>query len=213
MSKIVIPNNQELYPTPNEHLHFEFSNSIEEYRTSRYLNNILKMFGPDAIIRGLDVRNISWSGNNIIIEINAGALIQDSTLIVVKYSVVFTHTGLSNACINNSNYYPIIYTRFQYSPVTSTPSSNPHSLTMKFGILDTTSNKIYNGDPNTANELSWDSSVNRIIIHAAPITDPCNVTQTVNIHGTDFRTRGPQVSTDPLNYGDIPCFSADGGVI
>lgn len=214
MSKIVIPDNQELYPTPNEHVHFEFSNSIEEYRTSRYLNSILKIFGPDKILWGLDRREITSTNNSIRIKLNPGVLIQDSTLITYNTTTIKTLNNLSSSCMNNSNYYIIVFTDFQYSPVTSIPNQSPFNIKTNIGILNNINKRIYPGDPTTSSPYTWNINRNRLILFAASIinyTD--NNLISVNINNHEYNNRGFRINAHNFKYDSVDCFSSDGGLI
>ena len=147
MSAIIIPENQNLYPTPNEHINFEFGESIEEYRTARYLNNILKMFGPNTFLWGLDLTNVTWlSDDEISLSFNKGSLIQDSTLIKILYTFDKTLNNLTTNTINNYNV--IIYTDFSFEQVTDQVTTNPQQFTVKIGVHDPTTEQIYSNNPN-----------------------------------------------------------------
>lgn len=215
--QILIPNNQALYPTPNQHVNFNFSNSIEEYRTSRYLNNILKMFSPDKVLWGLDLRNHYWSGNNLLIEINNGRLIQDSTLInpmFTSLSTVFQLSNISTASKNNSNYVVVIFTEFNYTPVTTQPTStSPQQFNMKIGIVNKSNNLIYNGDPLTASQYTWNTTKNRLVIYSANITSVENSISEVNINGNIYLYRSHRKNQYTFNYDSVGCFSFDGGIL
>ena len=213
MSHILIPEQQELYPTPNRHVNFEFDNSIEEYRTSRYLNQILKVIGNDRILWGLDIKEEVRTEDSLTITVNLGSLIQDSTLIKSTQEVDMYLLNLSSACMANETYYPIIYTTYQFSPVTVIPTAQPNPFNMSMGILDTTSNIIYNGDPSSASQVVWDTNKNRIVIYAAPITNPDYMVLTVNIEGDIYTIGSSKNDPNDFDYNTIECFEVDGGII
>jgi len=162
MSAIIIPENQNLYPTPNEHINFEFGESIEEYRTARYLNNILKMFGPDTFLWGLDLINVTWlSDDEIIFRYNNGVLIQDSTLVKILYTFDLLLTGLTTYTKNN--YYVLIYTEFKFEHVTEQVTSNPQQFAIKIRVYDPITHQVYSNNPDNILDiggLSFIDSVN-----------------------------------------------------
>lgn len=206
MSKILIPSEQEIYPNPNTHVNFEFDDALEEYRTSRYLNQTLKMFSPDIVLWGLDRKEATRSGDNITLTFNKGNLIQDSTLVKILYEFTQTIT-----CPTNPDYYVIVYTEFKFNPVSSTPTSNPQSFNIKTGIVY--NQNVYNGDPNTASQISWDEEKNRIVLYIASADDPYDVKGSVDINGKTYKFRGHQQDKYPFKYDNINCFNVDGGIL
>ena len=204
MAAITIPQNQNLYPTPNEHINFNFENSIEEYRTARYLNNILKIFGPDTFLWGLDLTNVTWlSDNEISLSFNKGSLIQDSTLIKVLYSFDKTLNNLTPTTI--SQYNLIVYTDFKFEPVTTQVTSNPQQFVVKLAVHDPITGKIYSNNPDETElsnigGLSFIDSVNQGFYFDQVIEEPINI----QYNGSEL-TKNTDVSTLSENewgFGD-----------
>lgn len=218
MSKILIPEEQSIYPNPNEHINFEFNNSIEEYRTSRYLNQILKVFGPDIVLWGLNLEEVEYN-DNVELTFNNGVLIQDSTLIKILYSFSksinvtsdlyseYTDTD-TGKIVPDSNYAFVVYTDFKFPSVTETPSANPLSFNVNIGLLDQVTNTLYNGNPNTASVVTLDDTKNRIIVYSASIDSPHHLHDYINIDGDTYKVRGTK--TD-LHVFDYESFEFDGG--
>jgi hypothetical protein len=212
MAAITIPQNQNLYPTPNEHIKFNFEDSIEEYRTARYLNNILKIFGPDTILWGLDLINITWTDTDeITLNFNNGTLIQDSTLIKMLYSFDKVLTDLSETIRNN--YYVIVYTDFKFQPVTTQVTSDPQQFLIKIGIYDPINKEVYSTNLDSSNLVSWDTEKNRIILHCAPFTSPYDVINEIEIGSNTYTSRGAIKDPTTFDYDIVEAFNLDGGLI
>ncbi len=179
MVAITIPQNQNLYPTPNEHIKFDFENSIEEYRTARYLNNILKIFGKDAILLGLDLINITWTSiDEISLNFNEGTLIQDSTLIKLLYPFNKVLTNVTDHIKNN--YYIIVFTDFNFIPVTSQVTSDPQNFLIRIKIYDPITKKVYTDNPDAiinidnTQFINSTTSPNQYYLNT-PIVEPLNL--------------------------------------
>ena len=216
MGKIIEPATQTLVPTPNEHVNYVFgtSSTIEEYRTARYLNKISNIFGLDKVLRGIDVNTYSLTGNVFSITLNSGVLIQDSTIVEILSPFTIELTSLSSTLQAATDHYIIIYTDFQFSPVTSVPSSNPNPFNIYIGILDDSTHILYNQDPNTTGTaITWDTDVNRIVLYAVPMTDLTNNPVSVNIDSNIYTIRSKRTGSTLFDYNVIDCFDTDGGVI
>jgi len=220
MAKIVEPTTQFLVPTPNEHVNyvFETTATIEEYRTARYLNKILTMFGKDKVIKKLNMLTAELTANTVTIGFNDGVLVQDSTLIKVLYPFEKELVNLSTACQTSDDYYVVVYTDFNFSPVTSAPTTNPNQFNVYIGVLDNVSHILYSTDPTTTGTvITWDTDVNRIVLYAASITDLTTIPATINIASNIYNIRKTiQVSesSETFNYerdNDIDYFN--GGVL
>ena len=212
MAAITIPQNQSLYPTPNEHVNFEFEDSIEEYRTARYLNNILKIFGPDVILLGLDLINITYTTDTeISLNFNNGTLIQDSTLVKILYSFDKVLTNLTQDIINNYNV--IVYTDFKYVPVTTQVTSDPQTFIIKIGIHDPINKQVYSTSLESANLVDWDTEKNRIVLHSAPFSSPYDNQYEIEIGTNTYLSRGAIKDSSSFNYDIIEAFNLDGGEI
>ena len=194
------PENQFIYPHPNQHVNFNFNNSIEEFRTARYVNNILKMFTPDGILHGIDINNISNNNNNLIIGINPGSLIQDSTLIKILYPFQVT---LTNESYNPELNHFIIYTEFKFNSVTNIPTSDPQMFNIRVKAFNINNPIIED----------WDIDINRIILHCAPINSPYDNLHEVLINDNLYVTRSTIKNRYDFNYTAIESVNLDGGVI
>jgi hypothetical protein len=211
MSTILIPENQEIYPNPNTHINFEFDNSIEEYRTSRYLNQILKMFGPDVILWGLTLEDYTYNDNLLTLNFTNGSLIQDSTLIKILYSfsqqintpdtlyTSYTHPT-TNREFSTSDYSVVVYTDFKYIPVTEIPTSNPQIFTIKTCLYK--DEKLYN----SSLEEIFFTDRNRMILYASSIANPNSQYEYITINGLEYKVRG--TTTQVFEYEQ---FDFDGG--
>ena len=217
MSKILIPEEQSIFPNPNQHINFEFNNSIEEFRTSRYLNQILKVFGPDLVLWGLNLEEVEYN-DNVELTFNNGVLIQDSTLIKILYSFSksinvtsdlyseYTDTD-TGKIVPDSNYAFVVYTDFKFPSVTETPSANPLSFNVNIGLLDLVTNDLYGGNPNTSDVVTLNER-NRTILYAAPIDNPYYVYDYITINSELYEVRGAKVN---LHVFDYESFEFDGG--
>ena len=212
MAAITIPQNQSLYPTPNEHVNFEFEGSIEEYRTARYLNNILKIFGPDVILLGLDIINITYTTDTeISLNFNSGTLIQDSTLVKILYSFDKVLTNLTPTIINNYNV--IVYTDFEYAPVTTQVTSDPQTFLIKIGIHDPVNKQVYSTSIDSSGLVNWDTDKNRTILHCAPFSSPYDNQFEIEIGTDTYLCRGAIKDLSGFNYDSVEAFNLDGGEI
>ena len=201
-SVLSIPENQFIYPNPNQNIYFDFDNSIEEFRTSRYINNILKMFSPDAVLYGIDVNNITINDNNLHVNFNRGSLIQDITLIKIPYSF---ETILNN--IQDNNNYFVVYTEFKYNPVTSVPTSDPQVFNIRvkeFSLID---------DLFKTEISDWDVDKNRIVLHCAKISDYYNCLNEITINDNVYVVRSTIKNKHDFSYNQIESLNLDGGVI
>jgi len=240
MSKIVIPENQSLYPTANEHVHFEFGNSIEEYRTSRYLNNILKMYGSDVLMWGLNLLDITADGETHTFTFNRGTLIQDSTLIRVLYpfslSINISSDYYSNKDIEPDYYVNPVYMNDRYIDTASSPISGGTILNSNYSIvlitefkfqvvteIPTSPPNIFNiklgllkHSPNTfynmtSNIFDFDINKNRIVLYAASIDNLYVYYDEVNINGYIYHV--PGTIKPPIGDFAYHYFTYDGGLI
>lgn len=213
MSKIFIPEEQEIYPNPNEHVNFEFGNSIEEFRTARYLNQILKMFGPDIVLWGLTLQDYTKNNNTVSLTFSRGSLIQDSTLIKLEESFTksitipeelytsFIHPE-TNREVPNSEYSLVVYTDFLFDEVTETPTSNPLFFNIKTALYK--NNQLYNVNL----EEMFLTDRNRIILHASPIDAIDYTYDYITINGEKYEVRGSKETS--FQYEK---FTFDGGVL
>jgi hypothetical protein len=216
MTGIVKPTSQELFPVPSFHVNYVFntSDTIEEYRTSRYLNRIINIFGQDCVIRGLDISSIEITTNDLLVNINKGVLIQDSTVINILNNFDKSITGLSAATQINSDYIIVIYTSFQFQSPITIPITNPNTFSINIGILNSSTNIIYSGDPATAPQVSWNTDLYRTIIYAANITDLESMLNTITIGSNVYNIRSNLEGSLVFNgYNDLLLFSVDGGII
>jgi len=218
MSEIIIPENQSLCPTANEHVHFEFGNSIEEYRTSRYLNSILKMYGPDVLMWGLNLLDISVNGETHTFTFNRGTLIQDSTLIRILYPFSLSidisseyystvASPISGRIIPNSNYSIVLITEFKFQVVTEIPTSPPNIFNIKLGLLKHSPNTFYNIKSNI---FDFDITKNRIVLYAASIDNLYVYYDEVNINGYIYHV--PGTIKPPIGDFTYHYFTYDGGL-
>lgn len=215
MSKILIPENQEIYPNPNTHINFKFDDSIEEYRTSRYLNQILKMFGPDVILWGLTLENYIYDSNTNLLTLtfSKGSLIQDSTLIKILYSfsqqidtpdelyTSFIHPTTNREFLT-SDYSVVVYTDFKYVPVPEVPTSNPQIFNIKICLYK--DEKLYNSN---LDEIFF-TDRNRMILYAAPIASPNSQYEYINVNSINYKIREGSTINQVFEYEQ---FDFDGG--
>ena len=215
MAKIVEPTTQFLVPTPNEHVNyvFETTTTIEEYRTARYLNTITNMFGKDKVLKKLNMITAELTANTVTIGFNDGVLVQDSTLIKILYPFEKELVNLSTVCQTSDDYYVVVYTDFNFSPVTSVPTTNPNHFNIYIGILDNVSHILYSTDPTTTGTvISWNVDVNRIVLYASAITDLTTIPATINIASNVYNIRSSLSGSSLFNYiTEVDSF--DGGVI
>jgi hypothetical protein len=216
MAEIVTPTSQELFPVPHSHVNYTFiaSTVLEEYRTTRYLNRMINMFGQDCIIKGLEVTSINITSNDLLVNINKGTLIQDSTVINISNNFDKTITGISAASQINSDYIVVVYTSFQFQWPQSIPTSNPNVFSINIGILDTNINLIHSGDPLSTPLVSYNSNINRVVIYAANITELENILSEVQIGAYTYNIRANrQGGLDFDGYNDLSLLNPDGGII
>ena len=240
MSTILIPENQEIYPNPNTHINFEFDNSIEEYRTSRYLNQILKMFGPDVILWGLTLEDYTYNDNLLTLNFTNGSLIQDSTLIRVLYpfslSINISSDYYSNKDIEPDYYVNPVYMNDRYIDTASSPISGGTILNSNYSIvlitefkfqvvteIPTSPPNIFNiklgllkHSPNTfynikSNIFDFDITKNRIVLYAASIDNLYVYYDEVNINGYIYHV--PGTIKPPIGDFAYHYFTYDGGLI
>jgi hypothetical protein len=216
MATVVTPINQELFPTPNQHINYTFNNNtVEEYRIVRYLNKISNIFGQDLVLWGIDLKEINLNSNILSVTLNEGTVIQDSTIIKILYEFTLTLNNLSLSCQQNSDYYVVVYTDFKFNPVTSNPIANPNNFLVKIGIFDTTTNILYNNDPtnSSSTQITWDSEKNRIVLFVCDITDFNNTKNKITIDSEEYNIRQGLDYSLFENVNNINCFNCDGGLI
>ncbi len=206
MPKIMEPTTQAIYPHPLGHSNYFYSsnNILEEYRTSRYLNNIVKIFGDDKIVRGCNVTYSFNSVDALTLTMTPGVLIQDSTLLEITNTLTRSFNTISFKTKYSNNFAVILYTTFSYPAPTSIPTSNPKSFSITAGILNTSNGFLYTQDPNnsrvTATRLYLNSTTNRTVLFAAKFLNLDAMLDTITTNGRIFKVARERVGSTVFNY-------------
>ena len=101
----------------------QITSSNYMYQLPRVINTLLKVIGNNVVLKGLDV-SASLDGNNIVVEISDGVLIQNNTLIEIRST---TQLILSDASVYDVDGKIAVYVQYQYL---NTVQDNP----VRFGI-------------------------------------------------------------------------------
>ena len=113
MTSIVTPSNQEISIDPYSGKLFDFDNASSRIYLSRSINNLLKTFGDDVIIEGLEITDLAYASQteSVSFTITPGKCIIDTTLIEFPTA--------SNLSINLSGYDDtgrlLVFTTFRFT--------------------------------------------------------------------------------------------------
>jgi hypothetical protein len=161
MTSIVTPSNQEISIDPYSGKLFDFDNASSRVYLSRSINNLLKTFGDDVIINGLEVIDLAYNSETetVSFTLNPGKCIIDTTLIEFP-----TESDLS---INVSGYDDtgslLVFTTFRFTETV-------HNNVSKFKIfyLDPTNRFTYPAQLERQNDrillanLKFDKTLNTV---------------------------------------------------
>ena len=165
MSVFIIPQNQIIYNDPYSQRLFEYqqSGALCEYVLARTVNDLLKLYG-DKVFKGLKVTSASVDGdNNLIVNVEKGVAVADSTLIFINEDVTLTFPNIDSLNVESGNF--AVFLNYQYI---FTPQSNPAKLVVYFVDSETT-----NADS------SFDSNRDRVLLSYISVD---SLTSAVTIH-------------------------------
>jgi len=198
MQTYVEPENQHLYSIPYEHAHYTFNgpDTIEAYRTCRYLNHNLKLFVNtglvDEVVSGFPISHLNVDDNDMVsVTFGSGKLIQDMTLITAKpFTLSFDATHYMNVA---EDYWIVVYTNYQFASPTTIPDTDPSPFSFNIGM--------YNSLTEEMDTSCWNPAKNRLILFAAPLSN-------LNDNRSSIKIKGVPEWYDVYYHGDI-----DGGII
>lgn len=83
MTSIVTPSNQTISIDPYSGKLFDFDNASSRIYLSRAINNLLRTFGTDVVLEGLNITNLSYDSvsETVTFKVSPGKCIIDTTLI------------------------------------------------------------------------------------------------------------------------------------
>jgi len=111
MASAAIPT-QNKYNDPYQQKNTDYGSIYRQKSLSRAANDILKMFGDNIVLNGLDVTP-SFIGPTAVLDLTSGILIHDSTLVELNSSSLTCDvTAVGDTTTHNC--YLAIFTDFQY---------------------------------------------------------------------------------------------------
>jgi hypothetical protein len=111
MPNTVYPTNQEIYIDPYNSKIFDFNNYQSRVYLGRSINQLLKVFGDNCIINGVEILEVILNNNILKVVISSGKLIIDTTLIEFKENTILEY-DISD--INVSNGFFVVSVSFNY---------------------------------------------------------------------------------------------------
>lgn len=125
---------QTRYLEPYKQKVFQFDSEYSNVFLSRYTNNILKVFGDDCILDGLDIEDLTNTNTDISFTVTLGSGIQDLTFFEFSIDTTVTFANLNLFPDTNK---VLVYLTYQYL---ETPIENP--ILLKTAIYNPTTHVV-----------------------------------------------------------------------
>jgi hypothetical protein len=178
----IIPTNQNTSINHSENRVFDFNNVNSRFYLGQTANNVLRVFGGDCVIDGLEVLSYSINGNILSFTVSKGTAIIDGTQIDFQTDNTIT---LDTTGLDHSSGYIVLSISFVYLFVSKQNEAKLHCT--------------YITNDNIAPDYSWYVDRNHLVLDkfnyntseqtltkvANPEFDPLILT----IHGKEYEVR------------------------
>lgn len=122
-SYLVTPNKQKISIDPYTGKLFDFDTVSSRVYLSRTINNLLRVFGTDIVLKGLDIKELKYNADpapdestdsveSISITLNLGKCIIDTTLIEFEEDIIIPKVEISSF---DDDGYLLLFISFKYS--------------------------------------------------------------------------------------------------
>ncbi len=193
MADIITPN-QNRFLEPYKQKVYQYDTAESDLFLSRYTNTILKIFGDDCVLTGMELTDLTRINSNTGIEftVNGGRVIQDLTYVNVEDD----STGIQIEDVNmyDDHVKLIVYLRYCFL---HTIYENP--LQIRVSFYDTSTNQVIDG---------WDPKRDRIILGLIGFAKDGTTNEilsvgeesfsSLNVEGSDYEIR-PEPENTPIS--------------
>jgi hypothetical protein len=163
MTSTVTPSEQIISIDPVTGKLFDFDTSSSRYYFSRTMNNLLRVFGTDVIIDGLNITNLNYNKttNIISLTITSGKLVIDTTLLEFPTS---NNLDIAVGVGNNSIAHILVFANYRFS---ETLYENKCKFKLVYMTADHIVNPIIeaNSDRVLLQVLNYDTSLAKVTIN------------------------------------------------
>jgi len=134
-NRVVEPSSQRHFIEPFDQRVFQYDTDKSDVFLSRVANSVYKVFGDDIVMSGLELTNISYSSDSVVLSVEEGNALQDNTLLVTDERVDLQLDGVSGL---DQSGRVVVFSNYNYL---QTFEQNKHSFNINY--IDPTGNPLY----------------------------------------------------------------------